>query len=104
MATTFTWVTTGHMADTAGKQCVSIVEYICKGVDGSAKSKQRGQVILDRPSDADMEDRATFATETKLITAVKAKLGATEVTRIETVVNRGVQDQVVPTETWHYST
>lgn len=103
MATTLTWAITGHMAETVGKQCVTIVEYICSGSDDSATAKERGQIVLDRPSDDNMEDRSTFATETKLIAAVKEKLGSNEVTSIESRVNRKVQEKITPTQVWHYS-
>ena len=101
MATTLTWTTGPYKAETAGKECVSEVEYRCKGKDASAESEFYGTVSLDRPEDADMIARATFATASTLVTAIKEKLGSSEVTRIETTVKAGVLKVKAPTHQWH---
>ena len=45
--------------------------------------------------------RATFATASTLVTAIKEKLGSSEVTRIETTVKEGVLKVKAPTHQWH---
>ena len=84
MATTITWTTGLYRYETAGKGFIDEVEYRLKGVDGDTEdSSIYGSVTLDRPEDSDMEDRATFATQEKLVAAVKAKLGEAGVTTAE---------------------
>jgi len=103
MATTLTWTNGPYKAETAGKECVSEVEYRCQGKDGPAESEFYGTVSLDRPEDTDMIARATFATASNLVAAIKAKLGTPEVSRIENVVKSGVSEKKAPTYQWHNS-
>ncbi len=105
MATTITWRHTGYKHETAGKGCVSNVEWRCDGVDdsdASAVGSYNGTTVLDRPSDDDMEDRSSFATDAKIVAGVKAQLGATEVTRIEDLVKAQVTEAKAPTVKWAY--
>lgn len=102
MAITITWSHTGYKHETAGNECVSNVEWICSGVDGDATGSYNSTTVLDRPADADMEARASFATDEKIIAGVKAQLGATEVTRIEDDVKAQVAEAKAPTTAWVY--
>lgn len=101
MAATFTWSYTGYQAEDAGKQFVKKVQYIVDGTEGGFKARNKGVVYFDRPSDSDMEARADFATDAKIIAAVKAKLGSTKIAEIEA----GQQDRLddcMTANTWHY--
>lgn len=101
MATTITWTTGPYRYETAGKGFIDQVEYRLKGVDGdTADASVYGAVNLDRPEDADMEDRATFATQAKLLTAVKAKLGAEAVTAAETACENAVASLKAPVHSY----
>ena len=77
MAVTLTWYTGPYRYELTGKGCIDEIEYRIKVVDGNKEDDTFfGTTTLDRPSDADMEDRSTFATQAKLVAAVKAKLGS----------------------------
>ncbi len=97
MAATITWKTGPFRYETAGKGFVDQVEYRLTGVDGDTEdSSVYGSVTLDRPEDADMEDRSTFATQAKLVAAVKAKLGADAVTAAENACENAVASLKAP--------
>ena len=84
MAVTLTWITGPYRYELAGKGCIDKIEYRIKAVDGNKEDDSYfGTTTLDRPSDADMEDRSTFATQAKLVAAVKAKLGSDVVAAAE---------------------
>tara|TARA_Y100001951_G_scaffold86734_1_gene77292 strand:+ start:191 stop:508 length:318 start_codon:yes stop_codon:yes gene_type:complete len=102
MATTITWKHTGYKHETAGKEYVSNVEWQCTGADGDATGSYNSTTVLDKPADSDMETRTDFATDAKIIAGVKAKLGATEVTRIEDEVKAQVAEAKAPTTKWAY--
>ena len=97
MAATITWASGSYRYETAGKGFVDQVEYRLTGVDGdTTDSSIYGSVNLDRPEDADMEDRSTFATQAKLVAAIKAKLGTDEVTAAETACENVVASLKAP--------
>ena len=102
MAVTITWSVDSHKHETAGKKCVLSVSYRVTGVDGDATDSIYNEVKLDRPSDSDMQDYATFlgSGDTAIVAAVKAKLGADEVTAQENAVKTNVEQLKAPTETW----
>jgi len=102
MATTITWKHTGYKHETAGNECVSNVEWTCSGVDGDATGSYNSTTVLDRPADADIEARGSFATDAKIVAGLKAQLGATEVTRIEDLVKAQVAEAKAPTTKWAY--
>ena len=102
MATTITWKHTGYKHETAGNECVSNVEWTCSGVDGDATGSYNSTTVLDRPADADIEARGSFATTAKIVAGLKAQLGATEVTRIEDLVKAQVAEAKAPTTKWAY--
>ena len=102
MATTITWAHTGYKHETAGNEYVSDVAWTCSGADGYAKGVYVGTTVLDRPADSDIEARASFATDAKIIAGVKAQLGADEITRIEDDVKAQVAAAVAPTTVWVY--
>ncbi len=98
MAATVTWSAGPYRYETAGKGFVDQVEYRLTGVDGEVTdSSVYGSVNLDRPSDDDMEDRSAFATEEKLVAAVKAKLGSDAVTSAEDSCKATVAALAAPT-------
>ncbi len=101
MAGTFTWSYRGYQAENAGKQYIKKVEYQCIGEEGGFKQTNKGMVYLDKPSDSDMETRTDFATDAKIIAAVKAKLGATKVAEIE-AEQQDRLDDCLTANTWHY--
>ena len=97
MAATITWASGSYRYETAGKGFVDQVEYRLTGVDGdTTDSSIYGSVNLDRPEDADMEDRSTFATQAKLVAAIKAKLGSDGVTAAETSCEDAVSSLKAP--------
>ncbi len=77
MAVTLTWRTGPYRYELTGKQFIDQIEYRIKVVDGDKEDDTYfGTTTLDRPDDADMEARSTFATQTKLVAAVKSKIGS----------------------------
>ena len=84
MALTLTWTTGPYRYELAGKQFIDQVEYRIKAVDGDKEDDSYfGTVSLDRPDDVDMEARSSFATQAKLLAAVKAKLGVDTIAAAE---------------------
>lgn len=102
MAITITWKQSGYKYETAGNEYVSDVDWVCSGADGDATGLYMSTTVLDRPADADMEARAIFATDEKLVEGVKAKLGSPEVTRIEENVKAQIEAAKAPTTKWVY--
>ena len=102
MAATITWSVDSHKHETAGKKCVLSVSYRVTGVDGDTNDSIYSEVSLDRPSDSDMKDYADFlgTGDAALVAAVKAKLGADQVTAQENAVKANVEQLKAPTETW----
>ena len=102
MAATITWSIDTHKHETAGKKCILSVAYRITGVDGDATDSISDLVKLDRPSDSEMQDYATFlgSGNTAIVAAVKAKLGADQVTAQENIVKTNVEQLKAPTETW----
>jgi len=102
MAVTITWSIDAHYHETAGKKCITKVSYRISGVDGEFKSDMNDVISLDRPSDSDMQDYATFlgSGDTAIVTAVKAKLGADKVTAKENAVKTNVEQLKAPVQTW----
>ena len=77
MAVTLTWYTGTYRYEFSGKGYIDEVEARIKVVDGSKEDDTWCvKILLDRPSDDDMEDRSTFATQTKLLAAAKAVMGS----------------------------
>ena len=102
MAATITWSIDTHKHETAGKKCILSVAYRIAGVDGDATDSICDLVKLDRPSDSDMQDYATFlgSGNTALVAAVKAKLGSEKVTADENAVKEMVAIAKAPAEVW----
>ena len=102
MAATITWSVDSHKHETAGKKCILSVSYRVTGVDGDATDSIYNEIKLDRPSDSDMQDYADFlgSGDTAIVAAVKAKLGADQVTAQENAVKANVEQLKAPTETW----
>ena len=102
MAATITWSVDSHKHETAGKKCVLSVSYRVTGVDGDTTDSIYSEVSLDRPSDSDMQDYATFlgSGNTALVAAVKAKLGSEKVTADENAVKEMVAIAKAPSEVW----
>ena len=102
MAATITWSIDSHKHETAGKKCVLNVSYRVNGVDGDTADSLYSEVALDRPSDSDMKDYSEFlgTGDAALIAAVKAKIGAEEVTAKEDAIKNSVAALKAPTELW----
>ena len=102
MAATITWSVDSHKHETAGKKCVLSVSYRVTGVDGDTTDSIYSEVSLDRPSDSDMKEKATFlgSGNSAIVAAVKAKLGADRVTQLEDAVKAAIENLKAPTETW----
>ena len=102
MATTITWSIDSHKHETAGKKCILNVSYRVTGVDGDITDSIHNEIKLDRPSDSDMQDYATFlgSGNTALVAAVKAKLGSEKVTADENAVKEMVAILKAPSEVW----
>ena len=84
MAVTLTWYTGTYRYEFSGKGYIDEVEARIKVVDGSKEDDTwYTNVLLPRPSDDDMEDRSTFATQAKLLAAAKAVMGSEGVTAAE---------------------
>ena len=102
MAATITWSVDSHRHETAGKQCILSVAYRVTGVDGDFTDSLFNDLVLDRPSDSDMKEKATFlgSGNTAIVAAVKAKLGDTKVSEIEEAVKAAIENLNAPSETW----
>jgi len=102
MAATITWSIDAHKHETAGKKCILNVSYRVTGVDGDFTDSIYNEINLDRPSDSDMQDYATFlgSGDTALVAAVKAKLGSEKVTADENAVKEMVAIAKAPAEVW----
>ena len=84
MAVTLTWYTKTYRYELSGKGFIDQVETRIKAVDGSKEDDTwYTNVFLPRPSDDDMEDRSTFATQSKLLAAAKAAIGSEGVAAAE---------------------
>ena len=84
MAVTLTWYTKTYRYELSGKGFIDQVETRIKAVDGSKEDDTwHTNVFLPRPSDDDMEDRSTFATQAKLLAAAKAAIGSEGVAAAE---------------------
>ncbi len=84
MAVTLTWYTKTYRYELSGKGFIDQVETRIKAVDGSKEDDTwYTNVFLPRPSDDDMEDRSTFATQAKLLAAAKAVMGSEGVAAAE---------------------
>ena len=87
MAATITWSAGPYRHETAGKGFIDQVEYRLTSVDGETE-------------DADMEDRSTFATQAKLIAAIKEKLGTEGVTEAESASQNAVAALKAPVHSY----
>ena len=84
MAVTLTWYTKTYRYELSGKGFIDQVEAHIKVVDGSKEDDTwYTNVFLPRPADDDMEDRSTFATQAKLLSAAKAVMGSEGVAAAE---------------------
>ena len=85
MAVKYTWSIDAHKHETSGNKYISNCSYKCTASESSYSAFVMGNVVLDRPSDSDMLDYETFlgSDDTKLVAAVKAKLGASVVSEKE---------------------
>ena len=84
MTVTLTWYTGTYRYEFSGKGYIDEVEARIKVVDGSREDDTWCiKIPLDRPSDDDMEDISTFATQAKLLAAAKAVMGSEGVTAAE---------------------
>ena len=84
MAVTLTWYTGTYRYELSGKGYIDEVEARIKVVDGSREDDTwYAKIPLARPSDDDMEDRSTFATQAKLLAAAKAVMGSDGVAAAE---------------------
>ncbi len=99
---TETWSYKGYSAENDGKQYVRKVDYRVVTQDGDYKETSRGFVILARPSDSDMVDRETWATEENIINAIKANLGDAKLAEIRADHADRLEECKVP-YTWHYN-
>jgi len=99
---TETWSYKGYSAENAGKQYVRKVDYRVVTTEGELTETARGFVILARPSESDMVDRETWATEENIINAVKANLGDAKIAEIRADHAERLEEATVP-NTWHYN-
>lgn len=84
MAVTLTWYTGEYRYELSGKGYIDKVECRIKVADGdNIDDTFHTNVDLPRPSDANMEDRSTFATQSKLLAAAKAVMGSEGVAAAE---------------------
>ena len=93
MAATITWSQHGYYAETTGKQLVTKIKWKCTAVEGSCTSFEEGVMDLDEQSQDQIDDVSVFATDSNLITVVKARLGDEWVKDIETRVTTGLSRQ-----------
>ena len=102
MATTITWSIEAHKHETSGKKFISNCSYVCAATESSYRAEERGNAVLDRPSDSDMVAYATFlkSGSSVLVNAVKAKLGDTKVAEIEKKVTDQLALVKTPTHVW----
>ena len=84
MAVTLTWYVKTYRYELSGKGFIDQVETRIKVVEGSKEDDTwYTNVLLSRPADNDMEDKSTFATQTKLLAAAKAAMGAQSIAAAE---------------------
>ena len=84
MAVTLTWYTGEYRYELSGKGYIDKVECRIKVADGdNIDDTFYTNVDLPRPSDANMEDRSTFATQSKLLAAAKAVMGSSVIEACE---------------------
>tara|TARA_R100000353_G_scaffold159944_1_gene119526 strand:+ start:2688 stop:3017 length:330 start_codon:yes stop_codon:yes gene_type:complete len=102
MATTITWSIEAHKHETSGNKYISNCSYLCTASESTYRAEERGNVVLDRPSDSDMVAYETFlgSGDSKLVTAVKAKLGDTKVAEVEKFVTDQLALVKTPTHVW----
>ena len=102
MATTITWSIEAHKHETSGKKFISNCSYVCAATESSYRAEERGNAVLDRPSDSDMVAYDTFlgSGDANLVSAVKAKLGDTKVAEIEKKATDQLALIKTPTHVW----
>jgi predicted nicotinamide N-methyase len=100
MAVSISWSIVAHKKETKGNNYIGNVEWCCTASEGSNSGFTKGHVILDRPET--VKPYATFLGigNTALVAAVKAKLGATEVTAQETAAEAELTKVATPTHEW----
>ena len=100
MAVTITWSTDAHKKETSGNNYVGNVAWRCTASEGSHSGSTNGNIILDRPSTVTPYADFLGSGNTALVAAVKAKLGATEVTAQETESKAELTKVATPTHEW----
>ena len=102
MAVAITWTIDAHKKETSGKNYVNNVAWRVNASESGKTGAANGNIILDKPSDSDMKDYATFvgSGNSNLVAAVKAQLGATKVTEHETTAKAELTKLPAPTHEW----
>jgi len=102
MATTITWSIEAHKHETSSNKYISNCSYVCTATESSYIGRVTGNVVLDRPSDSDMVAYDTFlgSGDANLVAAVKAKLGSTKVTEVETEATNLLTLNKTPVHQW----
>ena len=102
MVVKYTWSIDAHKHETSGKKFISNCAYKCTASESTYSAFVIGNCVLDRPSDTDMVAYDTFlgSDDTKLVAAVKTKLGSTVVSEKEAEANALLTAKKTPTHEW----
>ena len=105
MAVTLTWRITQEFHDNRTEEYISTVNWIVTGTETvgtgddavTFSATHNGQTSLEKPDS--LIPYATFCKQATLVDAVKAKLGATEITNMENIIKADIDQQQHPLST-----
>ena len=100
MAVTYTWSIEAHKHDTSTEKYVSNVAYRVKAKEGDYSALINSNIILTKPSTVIAYDTFMGTGDTNLVNAVKAQLGATEVTAKEKEAKDSLDKVKAPSHVW----
>ena len=100
MAITYTWSIEAHKHDTSTEKYVSNVAYRVRATEGDHSAFINSNTILAKPGTVIAYDTFMGTGDTNLVNAVKAQLGATEVTAKEKEVKENLDRVKAPTHVW----
>ena len=100
MAVTYTWSIEAHKHDTSTEKYVSNVAYRVRATEGDHSAFINSNTILTKPDTVIAYDTFMGTGDTNLVNAVKAQLGATEVTAKEKEVKASLENVKAPSHIW----
>ena len=105
MAGTFGWKIASEYHNDRAEEYINLVNWVLTGTETigtgdeaeTYSARQVGETFLEKPST--LVPYATFCKQATLIDAVKAKLGATEITNLENIIKADIDQQQHPLST-----